>query len=225
MYPWLFLWAPQLQLPFSGDVAQRIEPRTQWFFDGIDASAGDGRIERRAFEVASYGRQLGLLAEVLVEATRRGEDIGAIDVLERYQSWRRFDSTSLALGMDTVNKVFSNDNPILRAGRDLGMGLVQAFPGLRRGFMRQAAGLSGPLPRLSQSQRFPMPRALPLFAATVSTVLIGARNEEQLKQNLGAVGWNLTPEQVAKLDKASQRPKPYPYWHQAGFAYRNPTPV
>ena len=60
---------------------------------------------------------------------------------------------------------------------------------------------------------------------TVSTVVIGARNEEQLKQNLGAVGWALTPEQVAKLDKASQRPKPYPYWHQAGFAYRNPTPV
>jgi aryl-alcohol dehydrogenase-like predicted oxidoreductase len=60
---------------------------------------------------------------------------------------------------------------------------------------------------------------------TVSTVVIGARNEEQLKQNLGAVGWNLTPEQVAKLDAASQRPKPYPYWHQASFAYRNPTPV
>jgi aryl-alcohol dehydrogenase-like predicted oxidoreductase len=60
---------------------------------------------------------------------------------------------------------------------------------------------------------------------TVSTVVIGARNEEQLKQNLGAVGWNLTPDQVAKLDAASHRPKPYPYWHQAGFAYRNPTPV
>ena len=56
-------------------------------------------------------------------------------------------------------------------------------------------------------------------------MVIGARNEEQLKQNLGAVGWNLTTEQVAKLDAASQRPKPYPYWHQAGFAYRNPTPV
>ncbi|WAC64972.1 aldo/keto reductase [Pseudoxanthomonas sp. SL93] len=60
---------------------------------------------------------------------------------------------------------------------------------------------------------------------TVSTVVIGARNEEQLQQNLGAVGWNLTPAQVAKLDAASQRPKPYPYWHQAGFKYRNPTPV
>jgi len=60
---------------------------------------------------------------------------------------------------------------------------------------------------------------------TVSTVVIGARNEEQLKQNLGAVGWNLTPEQVARLDAASATTKPYPYWHQAAFAYRNPTPV
>jgi aryl-alcohol dehydrogenase-like predicted oxidoreductase len=60
---------------------------------------------------------------------------------------------------------------------------------------------------------------------TVSTVVIGARNEEQLKQNLGAVGWNLTAEQVAKLDAASAVTKPYPYWHQAGFKYRNPTPV
>jgi 2-octaprenyl-6-methoxyphenol hydroxylase len=54
--------------------------------------------------------------------------------------------------MDTVNKLFSNDNPLLKAGRDLGMGLVQAIPGLRRGFMRQAAGLSGPLPRLLQGR-------------------------------------------------------------------------
>lgn len=60
---------------------------------------------------------------------------------------------------------------------------------------------------------------------TVSTVVIGARNEEQLRQNLGAVGWNLSAEQVAKLDAASAVTKPYPYWHQAGFKYRNPTPV
>ena len=98
-------------------------------------------------------RDVGALAEVMIEALRRGEDIGAIDVLERYQSWRRFDSTSLALGMDAVNKIFSNDNPILRAGRDLGMGLVQALPNLRRGFMRQAAGLSGPVPKLLQGKQ------------------------------------------------------------------------
>lgn len=107
--------------------------------------------------IAGQGLNLGLrdvaaLAEVLVEAMRRGEDIGAVDVLERYQGWRRFDSTSLALGMDTVNKLFSNDNPILRAGRDIGIGIVQAIPALRQGFMRQAAGLSGPVPRLMQGR-------------------------------------------------------------------------
>jgi aryl-alcohol dehydrogenase-like predicted oxidoreductase len=60
---------------------------------------------------------------------------------------------------------------------------------------------------------------------TVSTVLIGARNEEQLRQNLGAVGWNLTAEQVAKLDAASAVAPAYPYWHQRGFTERNPLPV
>ena len=60
---------------------------------------------------------------------------------------------------------------------------------------------------------------------TVATVIIGARNEEQLRQNLGAVGWNLTPEQVAKLDAASAQNMTYPYWHQKGFAERNPYPV
>ena len=59
---------------------------------------------------------------------------------------------------------------------------------------------------------------------TVSTIVIGARNEEQLKQNLGAVGWNLTPEQVARLDEASAVTPAYPYWHQRTFE-RNPSPV
>ena len=60
---------------------------------------------------------------------------------------------------------------------------------------------------------------------TVSSVIIGARDEEQLRQNLGAVGWSLTPEQVKRLDEASAKPAAYPYWHQAGFAERNPPPV
>ncbi|HZZ43464.1 MAG TPA: aldo/keto reductase [Tepidisphaeraceae bacterium] len=60
---------------------------------------------------------------------------------------------------------------------------------------------------------------------TVSTVVIGARNEEQLRSNFGAVGWNLTKEQVKKLDEASALPRAYPYWHQAGFQSRNPLPV
>ena len=93
-------------------------------------------------------RDVGALAEVLVEARRRGEDIGAADVLERYQRWRRFDSTALALGMDVVNRLFSNDNPVLRTARDLGMGVVGALPGLRRAFIRQAAGVAGVPPKL-----------------------------------------------------------------------------
>ena len=60
---------------------------------------------------------------------------------------------------------------------------------------------------------------------TISSVIIGARNEEQLRQNLGAVGWNLSPEQVAKLDAASDVTPVYPYWHQRQFGERNPAPV
>jgi aryl-alcohol dehydrogenase-like predicted oxidoreductase len=60
---------------------------------------------------------------------------------------------------------------------------------------------------------------------TVSTVIIGARNEEQLRQNLGAVGWTLTPDQVATLDSVSRRTPTYPYWHQKGFPERNPFPT
>ncbi len=60
---------------------------------------------------------------------------------------------------------------------------------------------------------------------TVSTIVIGARNEQQLKDNLGSVGWNLTPEQVKKLDIASTVQMPYPYWHQRQFKERNPFPT
>jgi aryl-alcohol dehydrogenase-like predicted oxidoreductase len=60
---------------------------------------------------------------------------------------------------------------------------------------------------------------------TVSTVIIGARDEAQLKDNLGAVGWSLTPAQVKRLDDDSAVTLAYPYWHQRGFAERNPPPV
>ena len=60
---------------------------------------------------------------------------------------------------------------------------------------------------------------------SVSNIIVGARNEEQLRENLGAVGWNLTQEQVDQLDAASATPLAYPYWHQRGFAERNPPPV
>ena len=93
-------------------------------------------------------RDVAALAHVLAEARKRGEDIGAPDVLGRYQSWRRFDVATLAAATDVFNRLFSSDNPLLRAGRDLGMKLVQAFPEARRGFVREAAGLTGELPEL-----------------------------------------------------------------------------
>ncbi|WP_321830265.1 UbiH/UbiF/VisC/COQ6 family ubiquinone biosynthesis hydroxylase [Thalassovita sp.] len=93
-------------------------------------------------------RDIGALTQVLRDAKQRGEDIASELVLDRYQEWRRFDTASLALSTDLTNKLFSNDNPLLRFARDLGMGAVNAMPGLRRGFMREAAGLTGDLPDL-----------------------------------------------------------------------------
>src|SRR6056297_610086 len=93
-------------------------------------------------------RDVAALAQVLDEAQRRGEDIAAPDVLARYQQWRRFDTATLALVTDATNKLFSNDNLILRFGRDLGMGAINAVPKLRRAFIREAAGLTGDLPDL-----------------------------------------------------------------------------
>ncbi len=97
-------------------------------------------------------RDVGALAEVLTLAGRRGEDISSPLVLERFQEWRRFDTASLAMATDVFNKLFSNDNPLLRIGRDIGMGVVGSLPGLRRGFVREAAGLTGDLPKLLQGR-------------------------------------------------------------------------
>ena len=97
-------------------------------------------------------KDIAALAEVLTLAMRRGEDIGRIDVLERYRKWRSFDVSATALATDTFNRVFSNDNPTIRLGRDLGLGLVNALPGLRRSLIREAAGLTGDLPKLLQGR-------------------------------------------------------------------------
>lgn len=93
-------------------------------------------------------RDVGALAQVIGDARHRGEDFAAPDVLARYQQWRRFDTAALALVTDATNRLFSNDNPLLRLGRDLGMGALNAWPRLRRGFIREAAGLTGDLPDL-----------------------------------------------------------------------------
>ena len=107
--------------------------------------------------IAGQGLNLGLrdvaaLAEVVTLARRRGEDIGSAGVLQRYQQWRRFDTAALAGATDMFNRLFSNDNPALRVVRDLGMGAVNALPGLRRHLIREAAGLTGDLPKLLRGQ-------------------------------------------------------------------------
>ena len=83
---------------------------------------------------------MAALAEVLAEARRRGEDVGAADVLARYGRWRRFDTGLLAVATDGLNRLFSNDNPVLRLGRDLGLGAVNRLPALRRRLIAEAAG-------------------------------------------------------------------------------------
>lgn len=107
--------------------------------------------------LAGQGLNLGLrdvaaLAEVVVDARRLGRDIGAEDVLADYARWRRFDSTMLATVTDVMNRLFSNDNPLLRLGRDVGLGLVARLPAVRRGFIREAAGVTGRLPRLQRGR-------------------------------------------------------------------------
>ncbi|MBM3603359.1 MAG: 2-octaprenyl-6-methoxyphenyl hydroxylase [Alphaproteobacteria bacterium] len=143
------LAGPRFSYPLSLSLAERYAaPRV--------ALVGDAA--HGVHPIAGQGLNLGLrdvaaLAEVVVEAARRGEDIGSELVVERYQAWRRHDATTLALGMDGVNRLFGTDNPVVSAVRGLGMGIVTALPGLRRGFMRQAAGLSvDPMPRLLTGQ-------------------------------------------------------------------------
>ena len=97
-------------------------------------------------------RDVAALAEVIADARRRGQDIGSVTVLEQYQVWRRFDNTALALATDSFNRLFSNDNALLRMARDIGMAAINAMPGARRGFIREAAGLTGNLPRLMQGE-------------------------------------------------------------------------
>ncbi|MBN9569626.1 MAG: hypothetical protein J0H30_00880 [Alphaproteobacteria bacterium] len=92
------------------------------------------------------------LAEVVLDAVRLGLDIGALDVLRRYERWRRFDAFTLAAATDGLNRLFSNDIVPLRVARDLGMGVVDRIGPLRRFFMRHAGGEIGKLPRLLKGE-------------------------------------------------------------------------
>ena len=103
--------------------------------------------------IAGQGLNLGLkdvaaLAEVVIEAMRLGLDHGAADVLERYQQWRRLDTSLMAMVTDGMNRLFSNDIAPIRAARDFGLGLVDRMPPLKSAMIRRAAGLGGAAPRL-----------------------------------------------------------------------------
>jgi 2-octaprenyl-6-methoxyphenol hydroxylase len=107
--------------------------------------------------IAGQGLNMGLkdiaaLAEVIVDAARLGIDLGQADVLERYQRWRRFDTMAMGLATNSLNLLFSNKSSLLRGVRDIGLGLVDRMPPLKTLFIRQAAGLSGEVPRLLKGE-------------------------------------------------------------------------
>ncbi|MGD9502252.1 MAG: FAD-dependent monooxygenase [Methyloceanibacter sp.] len=99
-------------------------------------------------------RDVAALTETIVEAARLGLDIGGAVPLERYERWRRFDSAFSAAVMDGLNRLFSNDSAPLRALRDLGLGLVDRVPAVKRFLVSEAAGRTGNVPRLLLGERF-----------------------------------------------------------------------
>jgi 2-octaprenyl-6-methoxyphenol hydroxylase len=107
--------------------------------------------------IAGQGLNMGLkdvaaLAEVVVDAARLGMDLGAADVLERYQRWRRFDTMAMGVATNSLNFLFSNQSTLLRSVRVIGLGLVDRAPPLKNLFIRQAAGLTGEIPRLLKGE-------------------------------------------------------------------------
>jgi 2-octaprenyl-6-methoxyphenol hydroxylase len=107
--------------------------------------------------IAGQGLNLGLrdvaaLAETIVDAARLGLDFGAAHALERYQRWRRFDTMAMGVATDGLNRLFSNRSDALRLVRDVGLGLVDRLPGLKRLFIREAAGLVGDVPKLLRGE-------------------------------------------------------------------------
>ena len=103
--------------------------------------------------IAGQGLNLGLkdvaaLAEVIVDAMRLGLDHGSVDVLARYQAWRRFDTATMAMVTDSMNRLFSNDVAPLRAVRDFGLGLVERAAPIKTALIRAAAGVGNGGPKL-----------------------------------------------------------------------------
>lgn len=98
-------------------------------------------------------RDVAALSEIVADSLRLGLDPGSLEALGRYERWRRFDSFASAAAFDGLNRLFSNDSMLVRAARDVGLGLVDRLPGLKRRLVAEAAGLTGDLPRLFKSER------------------------------------------------------------------------
>jgi 2-octaprenyl-6-methoxyphenol hydroxylase len=107
--------------------------------------------------IAGQGLNMGLrdvaaLAEAIVDAARLGLDCGGADVLERYQRWRRFDTMAMGIATDGLNRLFSNESDVLRLMRDVGLGLVDRMPAVKQFFIREAAGVTGEVPKLLRGE-------------------------------------------------------------------------
>ena len=107
--------------------------------------------------IAGQGLNMGLrdaaaLAEAIVDAARLGLDVGGADVLDRYQRWRRFDTMTMGVATDGLNRLFSNESDVLRLMRDVGLGLVDRMPALKSFFIREAAGVTGDVPKLLRGE-------------------------------------------------------------------------
>ena len=95
---------------------------------------------------------MAALAEAIVDAARLGLDPGGAQVLERYQRWRRFDTMTMGIATDGLNRLFSNHSDVLRLVRDVGLGIVDRMPGAKGFFIREAAGLTGDVPKLLRGE-------------------------------------------------------------------------
>lgn len=144
----LALVGPRASWPLSMHLARSyIAPRLALIGDtahGVHPIAGQG---------LNLGlRDVAALAEVIAEAMRVGLDPGNAETLRSYERWRRFDSTVSTLAFDGLNRLFSNDWGIVRAARDVGLGIVDRVPFVKRMLVAQAAGMTGDLPRLLKGE-------------------------------------------------------------------------
>jgi 2-octaprenyl-6-methoxyphenol hydroxylase len=107
--------------------------------------------------IAGQGLNMGLrdvaaLAEAIVDAARLGLDPGGANVLDRYQRWRRFDTMAMGLATDGLNRLFSNRSDVLRLARGIGLGVVERLPAVKSFFIREAAGITGEVPKLLKGE-------------------------------------------------------------------------